>query len=107
IRDRNVTGVQTCALPIWTLARPTHRRTVRPARELRDQHRRRPRAHLLGAPTTTGPQPAPPVRHRGRPGGPDRVAASRPRPPRTRHQHRSESRHTRTTAKTHTYYAAI
>src|SRR5438067_10589985 len=37
IRDRNVTGVQTCALPIWISSISPRERSSRPRRCLRDQ----------------------------------------------------------------------
>ena len=65
--------------PARRLGRPADRRAVRPARELRDQQRRRARPHLLHAPAPAGPPADPRLRAQGRQRRPDQLA---PRPAR-------------------------
>src|SRR5699024_419794 len=92
IRDRNVTGVQTCALPIS--GRNTPRRTSAPADPIPP---RRPPGPKKGRPAHDPEprrEPRRPDRDRARPGrappppgvGLDRRRPARPRPPRRPHR---------------------
>ena len=65
--------------PPRRVGRPAHRRSLRPARELRHEQRGRARAHVLRTPPPAGPPAAPGERAEGRQRRPDQLA---PRPAR-------------------------